>query len=60
MLVRRTGTFYAARKFCENQLTGKAEARMPFVWSVSSEHVGFLFLFSSLVFFVVVPCGRLS
>jgi len=29
-------------------------------WSVTSEHLGFLFLFSSLVFFVVVPCGRLS
>jgi len=29
-------------------------------WSVSSEHLVFYFYFSSLVFFVVVPCGRLS
>jgi len=30
-------------------------------WSVSSEHLGFLFLvFFISLFFVVVPCGRLS
>jgi len=29
-------------------------------WSVSSVHLVFYFYFSSLVFFVVVPCGGLS
>jgi len=29
-------------------------------WTVSSEHLRFMFLVSSLFFFVWFPCGRLS
>ena len=29
-------------------------------WTVSSEHLRFLFLVSSLLFFCLLPCGRLS